>query len=155
MVTGSDDLSASEVTELLDLAPLPIEGGWFRRTHVDDHAAAIYFLMTPEGFSAMHLLSVTELWHFHAGAPVEMLLLDPDGGVREPVLGSDLRAGQRPQLVVPAGVHQGASTTGAWSLVGTTTAPPYDDDRFTLSSTPELLVRWSAAAERIGALSRT
>jgi predicted cupin superfamily sugar epimerase len=71
------------------------------------------------------------------------------------VLGSDLRAAQRPQLVVPPGVHQGASTTGAWSLVGTTTAPPYDDDCFTLSAADALVAGWRPAADRIRELTRS
>lgn len=150
----SEELSADEVIELLDLAPLPAEGGWFRRTHGDAHSAAIHFLMTPAAFSAMHVLTVTEVWHFHAGAPVAMLLLDRGGGVREPVLGTDLLGGQRPQLVVPAGVQQGASTTGEWSLVGTTTAPPYDEEHFTLCDPDVLVAEWPAAADRIGELTR-
>lgn len=148
------DLTAEQVIELLDLAPLPREGGWFRRTHVDEHAGAIYFLMTPEAFSAMHVLTITELWHFHAGDPVAMLLLRPDGTAQEPMLGTDLAAGQLPQLIVPAGVHQGASTTGAWSLVGTTTAPPYDEACFTLSDAAALVERWPSAAARIEELTR-
>ncbi len=154
-MVSPDPLTADEVIDLLDLAPLPREGGWFRRTHVDGHSAAILFLVTPEAFSAMHVLTVTEVWHFHAGAPASMLLLDPDGGVHEPVLGTDLRAGEQPQVVVPAGVHQGASTTGAWSLVGTTTAPPFDDGCFSLDVAAQLRAGWPSAAERIGELTRS
>ena len=150
----SAELSAEAVDEVLELAPRPAAGGSFRRTHVDDHSAAILFLLTPTGFSAMHVLTVAELWHFHAGSPVSMLLLEAGGGVREPALGTDLRNGEQPQIVVPAGVHQGASTTGAWSLVGTTTAPPYDDEHFTLSGADALIAGWPAAAGRLGELTR-
>ena len=40
---------------------------------------AIYYLMTPEAFSAMHRLATDEIFHFYLGDPVEMLQLDPDG----------------------------------------------------------------------------
>ena len=150
----SDDLSAAEIVELLDLAPLPAEGGWYRRTHLDGHSAAILYLMTPTAFSAMHGLTVTELWHHHGGAPATMLLLGSDGRIEEPVLGPDLRAGHQPQVVVPAGVHQGASTSGRWTLVGTTTSPPYDDSCFSLSAAPALAASWPRAATRIRELTR-
>lgn len=147
-------LSAEEIIDLLDLEPLPHEGGFVRRTHIDDHSGAIYYLMTPDGFSAMHELTLPELWHFYGGAPVEMLLLKPDGAVETPTLGADLAAGQRPQVWVDAGVPMGASTTGDWSLVGTTMAPPYTDDCFMLSARAELVATWPGATDRIDQLTR-
>jgi uncharacterized protein len=112
------------VAALLGLEPLPDEGGLFRRTHIDAHSSAIYFLLIAPDFSAMHRLTATETYHWYAGSPLRLLLLGDDGPVSEPVLGPDLTAGQRPQIVVPAGTWQGSSSTGEWSLVGTTTAPP-------------------------------
>ncbi|HQF30909.1 MAG TPA: cupin domain-containing protein, partial [Hyphomicrobiales bacterium] len=35
-------------------------------------------------------------------------------------------AGERPQIVVPAGVWQSATSLGAWTLVGCTVAPGFD-----------------------------
>ena len=69
-----------------------------RRTHLDRHSAAIYYLLLSPDFSALHALTVTETYHFYAGSPLRMLLLHPDGTVTEPVLGPDVDAGQRPQL---------------------------------------------------------
>jgi predicted cupin superfamily sugar epimerase len=62
------------------------------------------------------------------------LALSPDG--REgthPVLGPDLAAGQRPQVVVPAGVWQAARPRGSWSLAGCTVAPAFEFERFELA----------------------
>jgi predicted cupin superfamily sugar epimerase len=141
------------VAELLGLEPLPDEGGLFRRTHIDAHSSAIYFLLIAPDFSAMHRLTATETYHWYAGSPLRLLLLG-DGQVAEPVLGPDLAAGQRPQIVVPAGTWQGSSSEGEWTLVGTTTAPPFDWDGFELGERAALTARYPAAAERIAALTR-
>jgi predicted cupin superfamily sugar epimerase len=142
------------VAELLGLEPLPGEGGLFRRTHIDEHSSAIYYLLLAPDFSALHRLSATETYHWYAGAPLRLLLLDADGRVTEPVLGPDLAAGQRPQIVVPAGTWQGSSPAGEWSLVGTTTAPPFDWAGFELGERAALTARYPEAADRIAGLTR-
>jgi Uncharacterized conserved protein len=142
------------VAALLGLEPLPDEGGLFRRTHIDAHSSAIYFLLIAPEFSALHSLAATETYHWYAGAPLRLLLLRPDGTVAEPVLGPDLAAGQRPQLVVPAGTWQGSSPDGPWSLVGTTTAPPFDWSGFRLGVGAELAARYPRATARIAELVR-
>lgn len=147
MVTGH------EVADLLGLEPLPGEGGRFRRTHLDAHSSAIYYLLVTPEFSALHTLTATETYHWYAGSPLRLLLLCPDGGVDEPVLGPDLVAGQRPQVVVPAGTWQGSSPAGEWTLVGTTTAPPFDWTGFRLGDRAGLLAAWPAAAARIVGLT--
>jgi uncharacterized protein len=142
------------VAELLGLEPLPGEGGLFRRTHIDTHSSAIYYLLLAPDFSAVHRLSATETYHWYAGAPLRLLLLGVDGRITEPVLGPDLAAGQRPQIVVPSGTWQGSSPAGEWSLVGTTTAPPFDWAGFELGERAALTARYSEAADRIAGLTR-
>jgi uncharacterized protein len=142
------------VAALLGLEPLPDEGGLFRRTHIDAHSSAIYFLLITPDFSAMHRLTATETYHWYAGAPLRLLLLGEDGQAAEVVLGPDLAAGQRPQIVVPAGTWQGSSSAGEWSLVGTTTAPPFDWEGFELGERAELVDRYPGAADRIAELTR-
>ena len=141
------------VAELIGLEPLPGEGGLFRRTHIDAHSSAIYYLLLAPDFSALHRLTATETYHWYAGAPLRLLLLDADGRVTEPVLGPDLTAGQRPQIVVPAGTWQGSSPAGEWSLVGTTTAPPFDWAGFELGERAALTARYPEAADRITQLT--
>jgi predicted cupin superfamily sugar epimerase len=159
---GRDDarvtLSAADVRRSLQLRPLPVEGGEFAVVHADAHASAIHYLLEAPDFSALHVLESAETYHHYAGAPLRMLWLWPDGRVDEPVLGTDLAAGQRPQLRVPPGVVQGSSVlTGPgadWALVGTTMAPPYRDDGVRFPTRDELVERWPAARERIGELTR-
>lgn len=156
--------SAAEIIATLQLEPLLPEGGFFRRTYtsaatsLDGRAvgSAIYFLITPTGFSALHTLTTDELWHFYAGDPVEHLMLAPDGAVTRTVLGVDFARAHRPQLVVPGGVCQGARLAhgGAWALLGCTLAPAWDDREFTLADRAALLVRYPAATDDIRALTR-
>lgn len=148
------DLTADEIVGILGLVPLPAEGGHWTTAWRDESTSAIYFLVRPGDFSALHALTVTEIWHHYAGAPAQMLLLGPDGAVDRPVLGPDLRSGERPLVPVPAGVWMGAATTGPWSLVGTTMTPPYVDDFFTLGDRATLLASHPAAATEIEALTR-
>jgi len=152
---GPEGPTADWVAERLALAPLPGEGGLWAQSWRDEHASAIYFLLRPGDFSAMHRLTVTELWHHYAGAPARMLLLDPGGTVERPTLGDDLSAGQRPLVAVPAGVWMGAATAGDWTLVGTTVAPPFEPEHFELGRRDDLATRWPEAADDIATLTRS
>ncbi len=142
-------MTAAEVIAQLNLAPLPVEGGMWARTWKDEHGSGIYYLLRPGDFSALHRLDSPELWHHYVGDPVQMLLLEAEGGVQEPVLGGDLAAGQRPCVPVGAGVWMGARTLGEWSLVGATMAPPYREEGFELGKASELVRRYPTAADRI------
>lgn len=155
MAAPTDDLSPQQIIDLLGLEPLPEEGGmWTTSWREEGTISAIYFLVRPGDFSALHRLSMTELWHHYAGAPVQMLLLAADGGIERPVLGTDLAAGQRPFVAVPAGVWMGAATEGEWSLLGTSMSPPYEHGHFELGHRADLVASHPAAAAEIEALTR-
>jgi predicted cupin superfamily sugar epimerase len=81
--------------------------------------------LTPDTFSALHRLASDEVFHFYLGDPVEMLQVWPDGSHRVVLIGTDLAAGERPQVVVPRGIWQGARLRpgGRFALLGTTVAP--------------------------------
>lgn len=147
-------MEAAEVARLLGLEPLQDEGGLFRRTVYTDAFSTIYYLLGAADFSALHALDATEVYHFYDGDPLRMLLLYPDGRVEQPVLGRDLAAGQRPQLVVPPGVWQGSCTTGAWTLMGTTVVPPFGWEGFRLGERAALSAAYPHAAGRIAELTR-
>jgi len=123
-------LTAADVIALLDLQPHP-EGGFYRETFRDTQAVegrsvgtAIYFLLAEGQASHWHRVDATEIWHFHAGAPLELRIADTE--VQHIVLGSDLVAGERPQAVVPSLAWQAARTLGAWTLVSCTVSPGFD-----------------------------
>jgi hypothetical protein len=161
-------LKAADVIRMLDLQPLAMEGGFFRETYrskrcltpsslgdpyQQEKAAgtAIYYLLTPETFSALHRLPTDEIFHHYLGGPVEMLQLWPDGRSSVMLIGIDLAAGQRPQVVVPAGVWQGSRLLpGAdFALMGTTMAPGFDFADFEPGMRGELMKRFPDQTERI------
>ena len=108
-----DDPAA--IIRILGLEPLPDEGGMFRQMYKDGSGTAIYFMVADGDFSALHLLDAPEIYHWYGGAPLDLLLLGPDGDAERVLVGPNLLEGQRPQVVVPAGVWQGSSSTGHWS----------------------------------------
>jgi len=145
----------TRIAHLLGLEPLPGEGGLFRQTYADAHSSVIYFMLLAPDFSALHALQGVEIYHWYAGSPLQLLLLHPEGRIEQPVLGPEVATGARPQIVVPAGVWQGASPLGEWTLAGTTMAPPFEWSAFRLGQRAELLAGWPLAATRIRALTRT
>lgn len=123
--------SAKEIIETLGLQPHP-EGGYFAETFRDAapegraHSTAIYFLLAAGDVSVWHRVDAAEVWHFYAGAPLA-ITISPDGHDATAYrLGPNVTAGERPQVVVPAGHWQTAESLGAWTLVGCTVAPGFE-----------------------------
>ncbi|MBI1980773.1 MAG: cupin domain-containing protein [Methylocystis sp.] len=85
-MTGA--LSTQEVVRLLDLAPHP-EGGFYRQTFRDSSSVgggraastAIYYLLSGGGVSAWHRVDAAEVWHFYAGATLELKIATLDHAV--------------------------------------------------------------------------
>ena len=161
-------MTADEIKSLLKLEPLTFEGGFFRRTFVSSTAVefqrgsrpagtAIYYLLEQGSFSEIHQLESDEIYHFYLGDPVEMLQLFPDGRSELFILGPDLAAGQHVQLIVPAGVWQGARLLdgGKVALLGCTVTPGFDYADYRGGSYAELVEKWPPEAERIKALTRS
>jgi predicted cupin superfamily sugar epimerase len=165
-------VTADELIAALDLRPLPLEGGYYRETYrsadllpagtVPRYAApkaaatAIYYLLTPDTFSALHRLPADEVFHFYAGGPVRMLQLPPDAEGRVVTLGPDLKAGQRPQVVVPRRVWQGSSLLpgSPFALLGTTMAPGFDFADYEAGDRDTLTRQYPAFEDLIRRLTR-
>ncbi len=136
---NSDLPDAEFISTMLGLEQHP-EGGRFSETWRDESATdrpfgtAIYFLLTKDERSHWHRVDAAEIWHFYAGAPLELeTVSSDDSGVLSRVLGNDLRADQRPQLIVEAHQWQSARSLGAWTLVGCTVSPGFDFEGFELA----------------------
>jgi predicted cupin superfamily sugar epimerase len=132
--------SAAEIIRLLDLRPHP-EGGFFRETFRDPARDArgravstlIYFLLDAGQVSRWHKVDATEVWHFYAGAPLEISISQNGSETSVHRLGPDLFAGERPQFAVPAHCWQKAMSLGAWTFVGCGVAPRFEFSGFELA----------------------
>lgn len=131
-------MTADEIIAKLQLSPHP-EGGWFRQTWVAKNAGrasgtCIYFLLRSGESSHWHRVDATEIWLYHAGAPL-VLSMSPDdtGPAQDHLLSPDLTKGQ-PQLIVPERHWQAARSTGDYSLVSCTVSPGFQFEGFELAA---------------------
>ncbi len=130
--------TAQDIIAKLGLKPHP-EGGHYRETFRDTHtvngraaSTAILFLLARGERSHWHRVDAVEIWHYHAGAPLELKIVD---GSKEQIvrLGADIHADEIPQVTVPARAWQAAQSTGDWTLVGCTVAPGFSFEGFELA----------------------
>ncbi len=155
---------AADVVALFRLEPLPQEGGFFRRA-TDTRAVSpdgqraysvIYFLLTSDGFSAMHRLKSDEIWCFHAGDPVESLQLAAGGSGEWVRLGLNPERGEFPQTIIHAYTWQGTRLLagGRWALVSCVVAPEFRWEDFELGDRGALAASYPDFSEGIIALTR-
>lgn len=145
--------TTSPLVEALGLTP-HVEGGYYRELWRSDvvlpqpllgepyggpreSASSIYFLLHPGERSAWHVVASAELWLYHLGSPLA-LTLGGTGDAPDPqtdlVLGPDVPAGERPQVVVPPGTWQTARNRGAEpTLVSCIVSPAFHPDEFRLA----------------------
>ena len=149
------------------------EGGYFRQTYRSEVAiarealpprftearavsTAIYFLLEGENFSAFHRLLSDEVWHFYAGDPLIVHVIEPEGKYSSILLGHDPEAGQVLQGVVRAGCWF-ASHVADWksfAVAGCTVAPGFDFEDFEMGKREELVARYPQHRDLIRRLTR-
>lgn len=131
-------MTADEIISRLDLAPHP-EGGHYRQTWVAANegrpsGTCIYFLLKAGERSHWHRVDATEIWLWHAGAPLELSLSPTEAGpASDHLLTPDLDTGE-PQLIVPENHWQSARSTGEFTLVSCTVSPGFRFEGFTLAA---------------------
>ncbi len=131
-------LNADDLIEQLQLSPHP-EGGHYRETWrgplgPDGRSigTAILFLLKADEVSHWHRVDATEIWFWHAGAPLELRIGD-DAGLRVLRLGSDLAHGDCVQGIVPEQAWQSARACGDYALVSCTVTPGFEFSGFILA----------------------
>ena len=132
------DMTADDIITQLKLAPHP-EGGFYRQTWQAENVGravgtCIYFLLKAGERSHWHTVDATEIWLYHAGAPLILSLAEIDKGpATEHTLGPDVLNNQAPQIIVPEGHWQAARSTGDYTLVSCTVSPGFDFAGFHLA----------------------
>ncbi len=164
--------TASTYIQALQLLPHP-EGGFYRETYRSQQtldvpqagdgalvarnaSTGIYFLLEQGNFSAFHKIRSDEMWHFYAGAALEVLELADNGELRSTRLGPDLRQGEVFQHVVPAHTWFASRVAagGAFSLVGCTVAPGFDFADFSMADRAALVAEFPQHRQTITELTR-
>ncbi len=144
----------------LNLAPHP-EGGYFREVFRSATRLAaealppgyggaralathIYYLLPAGQRSLFHRLKSDEHWHFYEGAPLRLVLIAPDGALREHRLGPLPDDGAARYAWVPAGVWMGARVEHGpdFALAGCTVTPGFEFEDFEPARRRALLDRF-------------
>ena len=105
-------------------------------------STAIYFLLESHNRSALHRIQSDEVWHFYAGGPLEVFVIEPDSGALTVIrLGNRPDRGEVFQAVVRAGCWFGSKPMAGsdFSLVGCTVAPGFDFADFDLADRANML----------------
>lgn len=124
----SSDLTADDVLRLLDLEPnatcgfvretlrlgQAISPGGLPAPFADGRplGTALYFMVTPAAPVRLHRIRNDQLYHYYLGDPIEVLLLNADGTSEHVIVGPDLRAGHRVQLLIPGDTFHTARIIG-------------------------------------------
>ena len=143
-----------QATETIPQSALPARFGGDR-----PHSTAIYFLLENHNRSALHRIQSDEVWHFYAGGPLHVYMIEPESGTLSVIrLGNQPNRGDVFQAVVPAGYWFGSKPVGepdvpAFSLVGCTVAPAFDFAEFELADSGTLLNRFPQHEAVISLLS--
>ena len=166
-----------QLIEALELKPLPLEGGFYRETYrsadvlsagtIPDRysttkaaGTAIYYLLTPDTFSALHRLPTDELFHFYLGGPVAAWCSCSPTARGGSCARPGRAGGQRVQALCAAGRLAGsflerAARLPCWAL---TMAPGFDfsdyeaGDRATLYGTLPVFCGADSAVDAVSGL---
>jgi predicted cupin superfamily sugar epimerase len=128
------------IIETLGLARHP-EGGWYRETWRADAASgiraggtAILFLLEADQRSHWHRVDADELWLWHAGSPLDVLVAHENPAeIRSFRLGGDVLSGYSPQCLVPANRWQSTEASAGWALVSCIVVPGFEFANFELA----------------------
>jgi predicted cupin superfamily sugar epimerase len=134
-------VEARDIVKSLALVPHP-EGGWYRELHrsaqqvltprgARSGLTSIYYLLEHAQRSRWHTVDADEVWHFYAGAPLQLFAYDPASAKLACRILASPEAGA-PVEIIPAGVWQAARSLGNYSLVGCSVGPGFEFADFRL-----------------------
>ena len=146
--------SFRDIISTLQMQPHP-EGGYYSETYRSSEkgqfsdrglrsaGTSIYFLMPSGKISKFHRLASDEIWHFHQGDNITVVMITSEGTIRRHVVGPVGRDHARPQVIIPkntwfGAVHEGTTSCG-YTLVGCTVSPGFEFTDFELASKEQLI----------------
>jgi predicted cupin superfamily sugar epimerase len=138
---AAQPMAADEVRALLKLKPHPT-CGFVNLTFMSEKriaagglpapfesgrplGSALIFMVTADRSVRLHRIRNDQLYHYYMGAPLEVLMLLPGGASERAVMGPDIAAGQKLQLLIAGGTFHTArlAAGGDWFLGASTEWP--------------------------------
>ena len=149
------------------------EGGWYKQTYKSGEqipadalpgrfdaprsfSSAIFFLLEQGDFSSFHRIKSDESWHFYAGDPLLIYIIDQNGELNLISLGNDFKEGQSFQYMVPANCWFASRPApgSEYCFVGCTVSPGFEFEDFELASAAELAAIYPTHKKIIAQLCR-
>jgi predicted cupin superfamily sugar epimerase len=165
--TSPTPASREALIRRFELVPHP-EGGYYRETYraaqtvhraganePRSASTAIYYMLCDGAHSAWHRLKSDEAWHFYAGAPLLVHVLDRAGKLTTHRLGNALtHADTVFQAIVLAGDWFAAECEDpqSFAVVGCTVAPGFEFSEFEVANVSALQAQYPAHRELIARL---
>lgn len=151
-------MRSADVIQALELEP-HIEGGYFRRSYTSplristeagerDSLSSIYYLLDQRSPIGHWHQNRSDILHFHQGGKaIRYHLITPSGELEQHILGPNLLAGEKLQLLVPGGhwkaseliIDSNALEGENWGLISEAVNPGFDYADMRLAS--EALMR--------------
>jgi uncharacterized protein len=156
----------------LNLQPHP-EGGFFRETYrsnlVIDHnilpvdysgnrklSTSIYYMLRSGEISRLHRLHSDELWYYHLGSSIKIVMIDQEGNKHTKLLGANLEKAEQLQVLIPSGTIFGAELidSDSFSLLGCMVTPGFEFDDFEIFDKEDLLQAYPKHVDLINKFSK-
>ncbi|MCQ4188569.1 cupin domain-containing protein [Methylocystis suflitae] len=117
--------------------------------------SALYFLVTPQAPVRLHRIRNDQLYHYYLGDPLELFMLHGDGSTERVVVGPDLRAGQRVQLLIPGDTFHTARLLGGgrWFLGASTEWPGVTPQDVEIGDLDQLASKYPGVATEIRSIA--
>ena len=151
----------------LGLEPHP-EGGFYKETYrssisIDKKmlplgyknarrlATSIYYLLRSGEISHFHRLRSDELWYYHFGSSIRIIIIDQEGHKQTKILGPKIEKAEHMQVIIPAGTIFGAEVidTVSFGLFGCVVAPGFEFDDFEMYNKEDLIQAYPKQADII------
>jgi len=117
--------------------------------------SALYFLVTADAPVRLHRIRNDQLYHYYLGDPLELFLVHADGTHERVVVGPDIRAGQRVQLLIPGNTFHTARLLGGgrWFLGASTEWPGVIPADVEIGKLDELAGKYPSVAGELRAIA--
>ncbi len=168
MSTVTANVTAQQLIDQLALEA-HVEGGYFRRTYEAESDAhgrcpgtSIYYLLSTQSPTGhLHCNKSDIIHYYHAGAPIRYTLVDPQGELRQVIMGNRVERGELPQLMVSGGTWKASELivdsdqAHDFGLISEAVIPGFNYSDMQLATQQDLEQRWPQHLEQLKHLIKT